>query len=104
MKILSEREHQIWSFLFIYLFFLSGFSSHKHSWSTEQQWRREVLSLTALYHFHPLYRHLDINLTITAEISPPHIASSRITKLRLFKYARMLSFQQEMILLEESLI
>ena len=37
----------------------------------------EVVSLTPLYHFHPLHRHLDISRAITAESSPLHIVSSR---------------------------
>ena len=37
----------------------------------------EGISLTPHYHFHPLYRHLDINQEITAESSPLDIASSR---------------------------
>ena len=42
-----------------------------------QQGKRETISLTPLYHFHPLHRHLDISRTITAESSPLHVASSR---------------------------
>ena len=34
-----------------------------------------VISLTPLYHFYPLHRHLDISQAITAESSPLHIAS-----------------------------
>ena len=37
----------------------------------------EGISLTPLYHFHPLHRHLDISWATTAESSPLHIASSR---------------------------
>ena len=34
-------------------------------------------SVVPHYHFHPLHRHLDISRAITAESSPPHIASRR---------------------------
>ena len=36
-----------------------------------------AISLTPLYHLHPLHRHLDIIWAITAESSPLYIASSR---------------------------
>ena len=35
------------------------------------------ISLTPLYHFHPLHRHRDISRAITAESSPLHVGSSR---------------------------
>ena len=35
---------------------------HDHSQFTGQQEKGEGISLTPLYHFHPLYRHLDIEL------------------------------------------
>ena len=44
----------------------------------------ECISLTALYRFHPLHRHLDISRTITAQISPLQIASSRTRTGNLF--------------------
>ena len=50
---------------------------HKHSQFTEQQGKGEAISLTPLYHFHPLHRHLDISRAITTEGSPLHIASRR---------------------------
>ena len=37
----------------------------------------EAISLSPLYHFHPLHRYLDISQVITAESSPLHIASSQ---------------------------
>ena len=43
---------------------------------TGQQGKGEPISLSPLYHFHPLHRHLDISWGITAETSPLHIASS----------------------------
>ena len=38
---------------------------------------REGISLTPLYHFHPLHRHLRISREIAGKSSPLHIASSR---------------------------
>ena len=58
-------------FFFIWVFY------HNHSWITGLQGKRESISLAPHYHFHPLYRHLDISRAITAESSPLHIASSR---------------------------
>ena len=51
---------------------------HEHSRFTGQQEKGEAISLTSLYHFHPLHRHLDISRAITAGSSPLHLASSRI--------------------------
>ena len=42
-----------------------------------QQGTGETISLIPLYHFHQLYRHLEITQTITEESSPLHIATSR---------------------------
>ena len=69
-----------WCFLFFVFFsqINEGFFSvsiwvffHKHSWFTEQ----EGISVTPLYHFHPVHRHLHISRAITAEWSPFHIAA-----------------------------
>ena len=49
---------------------------HKHLQITGLQGKGKGISLTPHYHFHPLQRHLDISLVITAESSPLHIASS----------------------------
>ena len=38
----------------------------------------EAISLTPLYHFHPLRRHLEISRAINAESSPLNIVSSRV--------------------------
>ena len=57
-------------YFYLFIFF------HGHSRFTGQQEKDEVISLTPLYHFHPLPRHLDISRAITAASSPPHIASS----------------------------
>ena len=62
---------QIMSTFFFYPVFF-----HKHSQSTGQQGKGEAISLSPLYHYHPLHKHLDISRTITAERSPLHIASS----------------------------
>ena len=48
---------------------------HEHSRFTRQQGKGEAISLTPLYHFHPLHTHLGISWAITAESSPLHIAS-----------------------------
>ena len=58
-------------FFSIWIFF------HEHSRLIGQQWNGDAISLSSLYHFHPLHRHLDISRTITAESSPLHITSSR---------------------------
>ena len=50
---------------------------HEHSRITGLKWKGEDVSLTPHYHFHPLYRHLDISRAVTAESSPLHIGSSR---------------------------
>ena len=60
----------------MYIFFFSiWFFFHNHSRTTGMQGKRESISLTTHYHFHPLHRHLDISQAITAESSPLHIAS-----------------------------
>ena len=56
---------------FLFIFF------DGHSRFTGHQGKDEAISLTLLYHFHPLRRHLGISRAITAGSSPPHIASSR---------------------------
>ena len=58
-------------FFSIWVFF------HNYSQTTGLQGKREDISLTPHYHFHPLQRHLDISRVITAESSPVHIGSSR---------------------------
>ena len=52
-------------------FFCLGFLSQTF---TGQQGKGKAISLTPLYHFHPLYRHLEVNQVITAESSPQEIA------------------------------
>ena len=59
------------------LFFSIWVSFHEHSRFTEQQGKWDAISLTPLYHFQTLQKHLDISRLITAESSPLHIASTR---------------------------
>ena len=59
-------------------FFLSIWVSfHGHSRVTGLQEKGEDISITLHYHFHLLYRHLDVSQAIAAESSPLHIVSSR---------------------------
>ena len=51
----------IWVFLYDYSRF------------TGQQGKGQGISLTPLYHIHPLHRHLDISRAITAKSSSLHI-------------------------------
>ena len=53
-------------FFSIWVFF------HGHSRFTGQQGKGEATSLTPLYHFDPLHRHLDISRAITAEFTSAH--------------------------------
>lgn len=48
------------------------FFFHEHSWLTGQQWNGEAIFLTTLYHFHLLYRHLEVNQETTPDSSPQH--------------------------------
>ena len=48
------------NFFSIWVFF------HEHSRFAGQHEKGECISLTPLYHFHPLHRHLDISWAITA--------------------------------------
>ena len=63
-------------FLFL-CFFSIWIFFHRHSRFTVQQRKGLIISLTLLYHFHPIHRHLDISRVITAESSPLYKASSR---------------------------
>ena len=54
----------------VLIFFSISVFFHEHSQFTGQQEKGEAISLIPLYHFHPLYRHLDITRGITAESSP----------------------------------
>ena len=56
---------------------LSGFSFTIIRNSQESRVRGEAISVTPLFHFHPLQRHLNISRAIAAESSHLHTASSR---------------------------
>ena len=81
-KVCSPRFHGRWFmcfFCFILLFFFAFFLSvffHKHSQFTGQQGKGEAISLTILYHFVPIHRHLHISRAITAKSSHLYLASS----------------------------
>ena len=49
----------------------------EHLRFTGQYGKEKALSLSPLYHFHPLRKHLDINRAISVERSPLYIPSSR---------------------------
>ena len=74
----QTTKNQLWSNVNIMrdIYFLSGFFFHEHSWFTERHEKCEAISLSPLYHLHPLHRHLDISRAITVESSPLHRASS----------------------------
>ena len=72
-KYYLHRQHWL---LQTYIFFYMSFSLWVSWQFTNQGTAGEGgISLTLLYHFHPLYRHLDLNWAITAESSPLYIAS-----------------------------
>ena len=62
---------------FLFFFFSIWVLFQEHSRITGLQGKGLGIPLTPHYHFHPLYRNLDISRTITAESSPLHVASSR---------------------------
>ena len=64
-------------FVFFFPFFSIWVFFHNHSWIRGVQMKGEGISLSPHYHFHLLYRHLDISRAITGESSPLHIVSSR---------------------------
>ena len=67
---------------YIFSFFLSFWVFvHEHSRIAGLQGKGEGISLTPPYYFNPLCRHLDINLVITVESSPLHIAMTQIENL-----------------------
>ena len=61
VKVALVLQSQVFRISFVYLSFLS---------QIRRQGKGEGTSLTPLYHFHPLHRHLDISWAITAESSP----------------------------------
>ena len=66
----------------VIIFFSSWVFFHFHSRIlsriTRLQGKAECIPLIPQYHFHPLYKNLDISRTITAESSPLHIGSIQI--------------------------
>ena len=60
----------------IYIIFYLGFLSRTFTIYRIAE-EGEAVSLTHLYQFQPLHRHLDISRAITAESSHLHIASNR---------------------------
>ena len=79
-KLLSDifQDTSVWNLRRInlsWVFFCLGFLSR--TFTIHRQQRRNAISLTPLYHFHPLHRHLDICRTITAESSPQQPSLNR---------------------------
>ena len=71
----SSRWGVMFSFSRSLIFFNLGFLSQ--TFTIHRTVREgEAISLTPLYHFHPLRRHLDISQLITAESSTLHMAGS----------------------------
>ena len=57
----------VYIYIYIYFFFFYlDFLSQTFTF-TGQQGKLKAISLTPLYHFHPLHRHSDISWVITAE-------------------------------------
>ena len=63
--------------LYVSIFFSIWVFFHEHLRFTGQQGKGEAISLSPLYQFHPLHRHVDISRAITAEGSPLHKTSRR---------------------------
>ena len=55
----------------LFVFFSIWVFFQEHSRITRLQGKGEGIPLTPHYHFHPLYRHLDISRPITAAGRPP---------------------------------
>ena len=73
MKVALVLQTQMFRISFFYLGFLSQITFTNHRTAG----KGEGISLTPHYHFHPLHRHLDIGLAITAESSLLHIEVNR---------------------------
>ena len=71
---------------------------HEHSRFKGQQDKREAISITPLYHFYSLHRHLDISWVITAESSPLHLASSRTQTGNLWSKRKSLTTKLRLVL------
>ena len=90
LKLRSEMPNLVKKFqpvLKIFFFYLFFFFFHEHLRFLGQQGKGEALSLTTLYHFYPLYRHLGISRVITAESFPLDIATRRTPTGNLFPSA-----------------
>ena len=70
-SVLTCRKAELAFFFLLRFFFFTNIMIHRAAGEGES------ISLTPLYHFHPLYRHLDISQVIAAESSPLRIAGSR---------------------------
>ena len=64
-------------FLCFFFFFQSSFFFHEYSRFTGQQVKGKAISCYPFFHFHTLYRHLDISRVIATESSPLRRAGSR---------------------------
>ena len=73
-SVLLREMHIMTTLLCIYFLFRYSFTNIHDS--QDNRGRGEAISLTPLYHFHPLHRHVDTSWTITAESSPLHIANT----------------------------
>ena len=65
------------AFVFVFVFFSICVFFHEHTGFTGQQGKEKVISLTPLYHFYPLHRHLDISRAIITGSSPLLIAGGQ---------------------------
>ena len=65
----THKMYSINFFFSVWIFF------HDHSRFTGLHWKGEGISVTPLYHLHPLHIHLEAVWAIIAESSPLAIAS-----------------------------
>ena len=59
---------------------------HEHSRFTAQHKKKEGISLTSHYNFHPIHKHLDISRAITVESLPLHTQLAAGLKLGTYIY------------------
>ena len=71
-KFMGKRQGQRLLFDNFFFFFSIWVFFHEHSQFIGQQEKGEAISLSPLYHFHPLHRHLGISQAITAEPTSAH--------------------------------
>ena len=74
-KSLTKAMYHLQFSLIPFFFFSIWVFFHDHSRITGLQRKGEGISLTPLYHSHPLHKHRDISRVITAESSPLHIVT-----------------------------